>query len=138
MLNINSGDSSFTVEKRTENIVKHGSKFCLANFLDKYVFVIGGCKEILFKSVSRYEISNDRWIEMPELNEARAYANACSLGDNVYVIGGYDNQERFTNSIEKLSNPGLTRDEASWKLIQPPDSILSPRKSPVVVPFNAN
>ena len=43
----------------------------------------------------------------------------------------------YPNSIEKLSNPGLTRHKASWKLIQPPDSILSPRDYPVVVPLNA-
>ena len=36
-----------------------------------------------------------------------------------------------------MSNPGLTRHKASWKLIQPPDSILSPRDYPVVVPLNA-
>ena len=74
---------------------------------------------------------------MPELNEARSNGNACSLADNIYMIGGYNNQRTYLNSIEKLSNPGLTRDEAFWELIQLPDSILSPRNYPIVVPFNA-
>jgi hypothetical protein len=78
---------------------------------------------------------------MPELNEARYQASACSLGDNTYVIGGrnYTNPATETiNSIEKLINPGLTINEASWQLIQPPDSIISPRSYSAVAPLNAN
>jgi hypothetical protein len=80
---------------------------------------------------------------MPELNEARYHASACSLGGNIYVIGGYCGDHtfvsnRFLSSIEKLSNPSLSRHAASWKLIiQPPDSVLLPRRFTIVVPINA-
>ena len=75
---------------------------------------------------------------MPELNIARVGASACSLGGNIYLIGGFAGNTKFFNSIEKLSNPDLTKDKASWILIQPPESILSPRADSVVVPLNAN
>jgi hypothetical protein len=60
----------------------------LSNIFDKYVFSIGGYDFNHNKSVSRYEISKDIWEEMPDLNEAREKASACSFGGNIYVIGG--------------------------------------------------
>ena len=124
--------------RRANKIAKHEYGFCLVNFLDEYVFVIGGGSYGPFKTVSRYEITDDIWEEMPELNETRVYSSACSLGGNIYVFCGCNDEEGYANSIEKLNNPGLTRNEASWKLIQPPNSILSPRSNPVVVTLNAN
>ena len=91
MLYINSGDSSFTVKKIKNEIRYYGSNFCLANFFDEYLFVIGLSEHrgISCANVSRYDIYDERWGKMPELNEGRADASACSLGDNIYVIGGY-------------------------------------------------
>ena len=52
------------------NTNRYGYCFCLANFLDMYVFVIGGdYHSQTLKIVSRYNIANDRWERMPELNE---------------------------------------------------------------------
>ena len=148
MLKINAPNDSFTVEDRAQAIfvrtninlarAKHSfcnTEFCLANFLEKYIFLIGGAQS---KIVSRYDIVNDTWEEMPELNESRGYASACSLGGKIYVIGGYTEDYESINSIENLINPSLTRNETFWKLIQPPNSILSPCHYPVVVPINAN
>ena len=75
---------------------------------------------------------------MPELNIARYNASACSLGGNIYVVGGRNDINREINSIEILSNPTPTKDKASWKLMQPSESILSPLVNSVVVPLNAN
>ena len=75
---------------------------------------------------------------MPELNIARYNASACSLSGNIYVVGGRNDINREINSIEILSNPTPTKDKASWKLIQPSESILSPLVNSVVVPLNAN
>ena len=143
MLKINAADNSYTVERMIRNKLYNGEYFCLANFLDKYVFVIGGYhdydyEEFSLKNISRYEIANDRWEKMPELTQARSKASACSLGGNIYVIGGQTEAHRAINSIEKLSNPGLTRDKAYWKLIQTPDSFFPPRIIPIVVSLNAN
>ena len=117
--------------------------FGLANLSDKYVFIIAGFKNLIsLKSVSRYDIANNRWGHMPELNQARFSANACSFKDKIYVFGGRDYATTvnisFLNSIEKLNNPFLTMGEASWQLIQPPISIFSPCHQSVVVPLNAN
>ena len=91
MLRINSGDSSFTVERIKAINERHGEFFCLANLIDEYVFVIGGyTQKVSSAEVSRYNIYDfeDRWEAMPKLIVERAYASACSLGGNIYVIGG--------------------------------------------------
>ena len=116
----------------------------MANLSDKYVFMIGGSKTVLAKkSVSRYDIENNRWEYVHELNQARISASACSLKDKIYVFGGENFTKttgafEFVNTIEKLNNPSLTINEASWQLIQPPFSIFYPCQESVVVPLNAN
>jgi len=73
---------------------------------------------------------------MPELNIVRSNASACSLGGNIYVIGGSHMRRRALNSIEKLINPGH-RDKAFWQLIETPYSILIPRCCHFAVPLNS-
>ena len=74
---------------------------------------------------------------MPELNEARRNAGACSLGANVYVVAGNNGNRTQLNSIEKLICPAESRDKkACWQLISVCSSILSPRYDPIVVPLN--
>ena len=114
MLDIDVADSSFTIKNKEKNCVE-ANGFCLTNFLDAYVFFIGGIEvgrprinNYLFKRVSRYDIVKNRWEEMPELNKARFRASACSLGDNIYVVGGQNSWDGVLNSLEKLKNPGLT------------------------------
>lgn len=68
--------------------MNNASNFCLANFLDKFVFVIGGCTNKPIKIVSRYDIASNKWETIAELNQARYCAGACSLGGNIYVIAG--------------------------------------------------
>ena len=72
MLKINTADSSFTIEKSKQHYKSHGSFFCLVNFFDRCIFVIGG--QFLNKSlriVSRFDTVYERWKVMPELNRAR-------------------------------------------------------------------
>ena len=78
------------------------------------------------------------WEYMPELNQARDLASACSLKDKIYVFSGDNLDYQLRNSIEKLNNPFLTMGEAFWQLIQLPVKIFSLRQNPVVVPLNAN
>lgn len=69
-----------------------------------FVLLIGGSNGVGYlESVDRYSIANDRWEKMPELNEGRCFAGACSLGDKIYVVGGRG-KYGFLNSIEKLSS----------------------------------
>jgi N-acetylneuraminic acid mutarotase len=58
-------------------------------------------------------MAKDKWEKMPKMNQERFSASACSLGDNIYVIGG-KSFSGASNSIEKLSNPALTKKEAFW------------------------
>ena len=97
MLSINAGDCSFTVKKRADRFDER-KMFGLANLADKYVFMIGGYKNrISLKSVSRYDIANNRWEYMPELSQGRYLASACSLKDKIYVFGGRDCAKAYKN-----------------------------------------
>lgn len=78
----------------------------LANYRDEAVFVSGGF-DSTFKKLSKvlvYIVKNDSWLvgegRVPELNMARKFHNSCSLGDRVYVFGGYNRED--LNSVEWL------------------------------------
>ena len=68
-------------------VIKIKSQLCLANLMDSFVFLIAG-------DVSRYSLTDHRWEPMPNLEQPRMQASACSLGQNklsswkVYVFGG--------------------------------------------------
>ena len=59
-------------------------------------------------------MAKDKWEKMPKMNQARVSAGACSLGDNIYVIGGYSRGNGVLNTIEKLINPAQTKEDAFW------------------------
>lgn len=101
------------------------------------MFLVGGMdsNRVTLKSTFRHDIANNKWESMPELKQARDRASACSLGGKVYVFAGYG-WNMCLNSIEKLNNPNLPKDQASWQLIEPPKDILSPHSYAIVAPLN--
>ena len=46
----------------------------------------------------------DRWDIFPRLNKKRYFHSSCTLGTSLYVLGGFENNNRLTNSIEKLED----------------------------------
>ena len=91
MLKINADKDSFIVDKKKDRAIFYPNEFCLANFLEKYVFLVGGKDRRRFfplNIVARYKIANDRWEYVSQLNISRYRASACSLGGSIYVIGG--------------------------------------------------
>lgn len=55
-----------------------------------YIFAVGGQESALnaSKAVERYHTRADIWQQLPTLNEARAEASSCVIGDCLYVFGG--------------------------------------------------
>ena len=71
------------------------------------------------------------------MNQARHRASACCLADQVYIFAGYDSNEGYLNSIEKIGAGSLiSNGRDRWELIQISPTILSPRERPAVAPLN--
>ena len=86
-------------------------------------FVIGGSDSNLnpFQSVSRYNIGKDQWESgTPDLNIARKFAAACSLGDTVFVFAGCGVHREHLNSVERINVPAIASSGAAWELIDLP------------------
>lgn len=65
----------------------------IASYNGEMCFVIGGSgkDDRLLRKVSYYLFATDEWDQRtPELNVARIFAAACSVGENVFVFGGFD------------------------------------------------
>ena len=82
----------------------------------------------------RHSLGEDRWEKMPDLWVARRDASACSLGSIVYVLCGYNEENKMLNSIECLDSKRL---DLGWDIIDEPpmQSLLTPRVRPAVVPL---
>ena len=85
--------ADFEVE-RTGTRTKILHRPALANFTDSFIYAIGGSYQYRYRreqyaSVSRYSLQADEWHdEMPQLQQKRGAASACSLGNAIYVFGG--------------------------------------------------
>ena len=90
--------------------IKRHSHSCV--FLSNNIYCIGGygynmdksnpstSKTISLKSCEKYDIITKEWKPIKELNSARAFFGNCIYNDNIFVFGGYDN-ENILSSIEK-------------------------------------
>ena len=64
-------------------------------------------------------------------------ASGCQAGENIFVIGGFGNNEIMINTIEKTNYAGLVRGEAVWQLIKPSRHNFIPRAMTAVGPVNS-
>ena len=90
--------------------IKRHSHSCL--YLSNNIYCIGGygynndrsnpstSKIISLKSCEKYDIITKEWKQIKELNSARAYFGNCIYNENIFVFGGYDNNN-ILSSIEK-------------------------------------
>ena len=86
------------------------SSFCLINFKNQSIFVIGS-KDTL--PVDCYDPLTDSWSSGPDLNIPREDCIGCALQDHIYIF----DQER---SIEVLNATKLLKGyEEEWNLIWP-------------------
>jgi len=99
---------------------------CTDSFAGRtYIFAVGGQESALHASraVERYHTRADIWQQLPTLNEARAEASSCVIGDCLYVFGGLSVQagvKIFTQlkTIEKLSLR-FSKDTLTFTQIEP-------------------
>ena len=116
----------------------------------RFVYISGGYDQnfVILKDVERYDSIRDRWESLPELNYARMNHSSCTLGNTLYVIGGWDAYFDYgaRNSIEKLSNIDVDiiydSDTSEfngfynhWQLIKPINS-FRPRTCPAFCAWN--
>ncbi len=68
------------------------------------------------KKCERFDLENNMWTELPELNEERNFLSACAVGDRfIYVFGGTQLAERDrAETYETLD----TEQPSSWTLLQ--------------------
>ena len=152
LMNVSYG--SFTVEW-TRSLDYTIKELCLANFQDRFVFCLGFTKspyvihvntdEEIKLNVMRFCLASNRCQDVPKTHVGRQIASACSLGDNLYVFGGWPGgnpvDKKFVSSIEKLSNPGSVNImDQVWELIDPPSSedALVPRPNVGFAPLNSH
>lgn len=90
-LRIGPEKGTFIAEKAADLDYRMGQ--AMASFNGDKCFVIGGSGKDdrpLYK-VSYYMFANDEWDHTsPDLTVARTFAAACSLGENLFVFGGFD------------------------------------------------
>ncbi|CAH8458646.1 unnamed protein product [Schistosoma rodhaini] len=84
---------------------------------NEYLVVIGGfgSDQDPSDSVEMFNPRTLEWNELPDLPISYRYVAACSLGTCVYVIGGFDGNERL-NTVYSLD---IAQREEGWRLLTP-------------------
>jgi hypothetical protein len=83
---------------------RHGHSACAVS--DTHILVTGSRKDVqkAAQKCELYNIAQNKWTEMPMLNQGRHYHASCDFnGELVYVFCGISNStKRYSNSIERL------------------------------------
>ena len=83
-------------------LYKDVNQFCLANYNDKRILLIGGEDDV--QSVSNmvyfYNVGEDEWLEESNLITARTAPSSICICSKVYVFGGQDNDGYAIETIE--------------------------------------
>ena len=74
------------------------------------IIVAGACEECDdgFYKAEKYSVSENKWTELPDLNEGRFYHASCTLKDDVYIFCGKGRDYKsgrtvtFLRTIERL------------------------------------
>jgi hypothetical protein len=84
------------------------------------IVVCGGLRDtITVNSCDRYEIEEDKWIVMANMQECRAEALAACLDGSVYVFGGIDYTHAHWNGDRLHSAEKYDAQANRWSFIQP-------------------
>lgn len=84
-------------------------------YFNDYIYAISGVDKLeMIKSCEKYDIFNDEWIEIPEINFHRQNAALAIHNQRyLYAFSGYDGF-RNVDSFERLD---FNNEEAGWELI---------------------
>ena len=108
----------YSVNKASMKFKREEHSLCT---IDKYLLVTGSFNTDLdqaYKRVERYDISRDKWEELPTLNYGRALHSSCSFNDRfAFVFCGEDMPKGgLSKSIERLD---MHEKDKGWILIEP-------------------
>ena len=82
--------------EKLQSLGRKAKGFTLVVYQDKRVYLSGGWDDATRK-VDYFDIAKNEWRKAPPLNDGRACHASVSLGEYIYVLGGYG-----TGSIESL------------------------------------
>ena len=104
------------------------------------IAVIGGYRYALFgkshySTVELFDLENETWSSMPDLNVARNEHSSCYHGGYIYVLGGKTNDVWSTNSIERFHFDHAPRPSA-WEQFTPTVSQLLTTTYPALFSLN--
>ena len=110
---------SVNISKKENQISKLSSmiyKRCCHSMVsyDHYLMAVGGNN---LSSVERYNILNDLWEEMPQMNYKRMYPILVIYEDYLYAFFGKSNKEEYCNTIERLKLNDEIKGN-SWEMVQ--------------------
>ena len=107
----------------------------------RHAFLLGGkVAGALQKSCLRYDLDENVWLPMPDMQVARAASSSCYIAGYVYVLCGGHKDSKWPNSIEKLFISESTSEQLqqSWHFIPMKNvaSELTPRTNFIACPIN--
>ena len=116
---------------------------CYARDLKKIAVIGGKPAETNYvgqTTVELYDLLQDQWSALPELQLGRWLANSCDHGGFLYVFAGagmQDNRGQISDTIERLNKSCLRGQASNWELIQPNTGVLHPRRLAAMVSLDA-
>ncbi|MDR3549270.1 MAG: kelch repeat-containing protein [Candidatus Pacebacteria bacterium] len=85
----------------------------LAQYAGKYIYAIGGLNKGAVKCCEKYNIEQDSWSALKDLNEARSELSVCVMNEFIYAIaGGPRGAEK--KSVERMS---IFKEDDGWEML---------------------
>jgi hypothetical protein len=82
---------------------------CAGTVLDGQLYIHGGTSGQRLRTVERYDVRTNRWEAFrSDMIEVRSAAQAVTCLDNIYVVGGTDQQQTIHASLECLETGSST------------------------------
>jgi len=100
-----------SIDKNTEN--SFSSYEIPAEILKTSLVVLGGFKPETYTNVSKLDLTNQKWSNLPDLPEGRWSGMAVSHGDLICSIGGKNTSEVFVSRLDFLET--RSSEELCWK-----------------------
>ena len=89
-----------------------------AAVLNEHLYVVGGASDALFGSVilssaEKYNPRDNTWRSISPMNTKRAGLSVAAVDGHLYAIGGYDQNVKCLNSVERYVCDSASRDIAA-------------------------
>ena len=105
------------------------ARFSVANYRDKAIYLSGGWDKDWNTSAQVFalDLLKSEWRNEANLQQSRCNHSSCTLGEKIFVFGGFSGTDRILNSIEELD---LSAWWHRWRLIN--ITAMRPREKPAV------